>query len=163
MTGEEKLNEFLQAVDDWIACKNIIPAKGPTKKLKSEEYRGNVSKILGFTAETLKILTAEECLMYAYELHAYGEYLESVKAKENVILEWADSSIWYIISTVMQNYGTQYTKWQEKYYSAIKENPLASQILKVKNHAEARVKLLSGKAERIQNMAQTLNSLSRRR
>ena len=50
----------------------------------------------------------------------------------------------------MQNYGTQYTKWQEKYYSAIKENPLASEILKVKNHAEARVKMLDGKANRIQ-------------
>jgi len=163
MTGEEKLNEFLQAVDDWIACKNIIPAKGPTKKRKNEEYRGNVSKILGFDADQLKMLTAEECLAYAYELHAYGEYLESVKAKESIVLEWADSSIWYIISTVIQNYGTQYTKWQEKYYSAVKENPLASQILKVKNHAEARVKLLNGKADRVQSMAHILNSLSKRR
>jgi len=163
MTGEEKLNEFLQAVDDWIACKNIIPAQGPAKKPNSEEYKGNVSRILGFTADTLKALTAEECLAYAYELHAYGEYLESVRAKENIVLEWADSSIWYIISTVMNQYGGQYTKWQEKYYSAIKENPLASEILKVKNHAESRVKLLNGKADRIQNMAQILNSLSKRR
>ena len=63
----------------------------------------------------------------------------------------------------MNQYGGQYTKWQEKYYSAIKENPLASEILKVKNHAESRVKLLNGKADRIQNMAQILNSLSKRR
>tara|TARA_R110000824_G_scaffold360468_1_gene548214 strand:- start:4271 stop:4735 length:465 start_codon:yes stop_codon:yes gene_type:complete len=154
MTGEEKLNEFVQAVEDWISCKGIISPKKPNKKL---------SRVLGFTSDTLKILTAEECLCYAYDLHNYGEYLESVKAKENAILEWADSSIWYIISTVMQNYGTQYTKWQEKYYSAIKENPLAAEILKVKNHAEARVKILSGKADRIQNMANVLTNLSRRR
>ena len=50
-----------------------------------------------------------------------------------------------------------------KYYGAIKENPLASEILKVKNHAEARVSLLDGKAARVQKMADILNSLSRRR
>ena len=54
MTGEERLNEFLQAVDDWIECKNIIPTRGPIKKLKSEEYRGNISRLLNFTADELK-------------------------------------------------------------------------------------------------------------
>jgi len=162
MTGEERLNEFLEAVDEWVACKNIMSPRGPMKN-RDGEYRGNISKILGFTSDTLKILTAEECLSYAYELHNYGEYLESVKAKEKIVLEWAESSIWYIISTVLQNYGGQYAKWQEKYYSAVKENPLASEILKVKNHAEARVLLLDGKAARVQKMADILNSLSRRR
>jgi hypothetical protein len=163
MSGEEKLNEFLQAVDDWIACKNIIPVHGPTKKPNSDECSGNVSRILNFTADTLNILTADECLAYAYELHAYGEYLESVKAKENIVLEWADSSIWYIISTTLQQYGNKYTKWQEKYYSAVKENPLASEILKIKGHAEARVGVLQDTAHRIQRMAEILNSLSKRR
>tara|TARA_B100001094_G_C18182410_1_gene801715 strand:+ start:1209 stop:1697 length:489 start_codon:yes stop_codon:yes gene_type:complete len=162
MSGEEKLNEFTQAIDEWISCKNIISPDGPKKNLEGE-YKGNISRILNLTSETLRILTGEQCLSYAYELHNYGEYLESVKVKENAILEWADSSIWYIISTVMQNYGSQYTKWQEKYYSAIKENPLASDILKVKNHAEARVKILNGKADRIQSMANILTNLSRRR
>ena len=108
-------------------------------------------------------LSSEECACYAYELYAYSEYVEGVRTKEKIVLDWADASIWYIISTVMNQYGTQYTKWQEKYYSAIKENPLASQILKVKNHADARVKILNGKADRIQSMAQILNNLSKRR
>ena len=154
MTGEEKLNEFVQAIEDWVSCKGLIIPEKPNKK---------ISRVLAFTSDTLKILTAEECLCYAYDLHNYGEYLESVKAKENAILEWADSSIWYIISTVMQNYGTQYTKWQEKYYSAIKENPLASEILKIKNHAEARVRTLEGKNGRIIKMAEILTNMARRK
>ena len=125
--------------------------------------RGTFLKSWHSLPETLRILTAEECLAYAYELHNYGEYLESVKAKEKIILEWADGSIWYIISTVLHNYGGQYAKWQEKYYGAIKENPLAADILKIKNHAESRVSLLDGKAARVQKMADILNSLSRRR
>ncbi len=162
MTGEAKLNEFVQAVDDWISCKNIKSPRGARKNLKGEDV-SNISKILNMTSETLKSLTGEECLVYAYELHSYGEYLESVRAKEKIVLEWADGSIWYIISTVMHNYGGQYAKWQEKYYGAIKENPLAADILKIKNHAEARVSLLDGKAARVQKMADILNSLSRRR
>jgi len=153
MTGEEKLNEFLEAVNAWVSSKYFASV---------EEPKG-VTRILNMKKDDLKMLTGEECLCYAYELHAYSEYIETVRAKENATLEWAEGSIWYIISTVMQNYGTQYTKWQEKYYSAIKENPLASDILKVKNHAEARVKFLSGKADRAQRMADILTNLSRRR
>ena len=153
MTGEEKLNEFLEAIEAWVSSKHFASVEEPKE----------VARILNMKKDDLKILTGEECLCYAYELHAYSEYIETVRAKENAILEWAESSIWYIISTVMQNYGTQYTKWQEKYYSAIKENPLAFDVLKVKNHAEARVKFLNGKADRAQRMADILTNLSRRR
>lgn len=153
MTGEEKLVEFVEAIDSWVNSKYI----------HSSEPRKEVPEALNFRRQDLSSLSNSDCAFYAYELYAYAEYIEMLRTKENAILEWADSSIWYIISTVMQNYGTQYTKWQEKYYSAIKENPLASQILKVKNHADARVKMLSGKADRIQSMAQILNNLSKRR
>jgi hypothetical protein len=153
MTGEERLNEFIEAIDSWIESKYVHISK-PRKE---------APRALNFQKDTLRMLTTEECAFYAYELYAYAEYIETLRAKENAVLEWADSSIWYIISTVMNQYGTQYTKWQEKYYSAVRENPLASQILKVKNHADARVKILNGKADRIQSMAQILNNLSKRR
>jgi len=153
MSGEKRLSEFLSAIETWKACKNLVEI----------EENENVDQILNMNSDDIKTMTGEECLSQAYELYAYGEYIESVKVKEKIVLDWADSSIWYIISTTMQNYGTQYTKWQEKYYSAIKENPLATDILKVKNHAEARVSLLSGKSDRIQKMAEILNNLARRK
>ena len=153
MTGKEKLNEFLQAVEDWTSSQHIARI----------EEKEDITRILNFPSSTLQTLTAPECLCYAYELYAYGEYIETIRTKENTILEWADSSIWYIISTALQQYGDKYTKWQEKYYSAVKENPLASEILKIKGHAEARVNVLRDKANRIHRMAEILNSLSKRR
>ena len=153
MSGEKRLSEFLSAIETWKACKNLVEI----------EENENVDQILNMNSDDIKTMTGEQCLSQAYELYAYGEYIESMKVKEKIVLDWADSSIWYIISTTMQNYGTQYTKWQEKYYSAIKENPLATDILIVKNHAEARVSLLSGKSDRIQKMAEILNNLARRR
>ena len=111
MSGEERLNEFINAVEDWKSSKSIATVK------ENEE----IEIILNLETEDIKSLSSDVQASYAYELYAYSEYIETQKARESIILEWADSSIWYIISTVMQNYGTQYTKWQEKYYSAIRE------------------------------------------
>ena len=153
MSGEQKLNEFMEAVEAWKSSKNIAPIK------ENEE----IEIILNLKTQDIKSLSGEDRASYAYELYAYAEYIETQKVKEGIVLDWAESSIWYIISKTINQYGDKYTKWQEKYYSAVRENPLASEILKIKNHAEARVKTLDGKADRIQSMAQILNSLSRRR
>ena len=153
MSGEEKLNEFMEAVEVWKSSKSIAPIK------QNEE----IEIILNLKTQDIKSLSGEDRASYAYELYAYAEYIETQKVKESIILDWAESSIWYIICQTINQYGDKYTKWQEKYYSAVRENPLASEILKIKNHAEARVKALDGKADRIQSMAQILNSLSRRR
>ena len=153
MSGEEKLNEFMEAVEVWKSSKSIAPIK------ENEE----IEIILNLKTQDIKSLSGEDRASYAYELYAYAEYIETQKVKESIILDWAESSIWYIICQTINQYGDKYTKWQEKYYSAVRENPLASEILKIKNHAEARVKTLDGKADRIQSMAQILNSLSRRR
>ena len=152
-SGEEKLNNFLEAMDSWLA----------RKSLPSIDDNPQVKIILNMKSEEIRGLSSEECSCYAYELYAYSEYIEGAKVKEKIILDWAEASIWYIISTVIQNYGGKFSKWQEKYYSAIKENPTASYILRVKNHAEARVTTLDGKSERIQKMADILTNLSRRR
>ena len=153
MSGEEKLNEFVEAVEAWKSSKSIAPIEENTE----------IKIILNLKTQDIKSLSGEDRAAYAYELYAYAEYIESQKVKESIILDWAESSIWYIISQSINQYGDKYTKWQEKYYSAVRENPLASEILKIKNHAEARVKTLEGTANRVQSMAQILNNLSRRR
>tara|TARA_R100000664_G_scaffold33799_1_gene52077 strand:+ start:1320 stop:1781 length:462 start_codon:yes stop_codon:yes gene_type:complete len=153
MSGEQKLNEFLEAVDSWINSKTLAQIDPPD----------NISSILNLRSEDMKRLSSQDCICYAYELYAYAEYVEGEKVKENIILDWAESSIWYIISTALPQYGDKYTKWQEKYYAAVKENPLASDIFKIKNHAEARVNILKNRCKTIHSMAELLNNLSRRR
>ena len=153
MSGETRLNEFVEAVETWKSSKQLPP-------ITENE---NINKLVDLKSLDIKQLTAEEKASGAYELYEYAEYLEQARTKEKIILDWAESSIWYIIADRMSQYGDKYTKWQEKYYSAIKENPLASEIFKIKNHAEARVKTLDGTADRIQRMAEILNNLSKRR
>jgi len=153
MSGEEKLAEFLQAVEDWTKSKYLVEVKPPEE----------IEDILNASSGEIKSWNGETCNIAAFKLYAYAEYIETQKVKEKNILEWSESSIWFIISGVMSQYGNQYAKWQEKYYGACRENPLASEILKIKNHAEARVRTLDGKHNRIMKMAEILTNLARRK
>jgi hypothetical protein len=151
--GEEILSEFLENIDRY------------TKSLHLSEVKENqnISDLLNFQFSDFEKLTAMECSSAAYQLYAYAEYIETEKAKQKNILDWAESSIWFIISGTLDQYGDKFTKWQVKYYPAIKENPLASEILKIKNYAESKVKILEGKCERVMKMADVLNNLSRKK
>jgi hypothetical protein len=153
MSGETRLNEFLQAIEDWKSSKYLATVDPPEE----------ASIALNASSETMKSWSAEVCNIYSFKLYAYAEYIETEKTREKNTLEWAESSIWFIIGSVMNQYGGQYSKWQEKYYSAIKENPLASEILKIKNHAEARVRTLEGKNSRVIKMAEILANMARRK
>ena len=153
MNGDQKLNEFLSSIDRWLDVNNITKIEDNPK----------IKEIINLKSEDLKNLSSETCMEYAYELYAHSEYVERVKQRENTILQWADSSIWYIICNNMNQYGDKYTKWQEKYYSAIKENPLSSQILVIKNHAEARLSSIISYSENIKKMAEILNNMSKRK
>lgn len=156
MTGQEKLDHFKETIQSWMESRNF-------KSIKSPREDSNISTILNMTSETMRSLTSSECFMKAYELYAYSEYVGHEINKEKNVLEWADASIWYIISDIVSQYGDKYTKWQEKYYAAVKENPLASEILAVKVAAEARVRTLEGTCARLGKMAEILNSLGRRK
>jgi len=153
MSGETRLNEFLQAIEDWKSSKYLVEVEPPK----------DVEEALNAGFETIKSWSAEVCNTYAFKLYAYAEYIETELGKEKNTLEWADSSIWFIIGSAMNQYGGQYSKWQEKYFSAVKENPLSTEILKIKNHAEARVRTLEGKNNRIIKMAEILTNMARRK
>jgi hypothetical protein len=153
MSGEKKLAEFLQAIENWTKSKYLVPVKAPE----------DIEDIINADAEDIKSWSSDTCNINAFKLYAYAEYIETQKAKEKNILEWSESSIWFIISEVINQYGDKWAKWQQKYYGACKENPLASEILKIKGYAEAKVNTLEGKHSRIMKMAEILTNLARRK
>ena len=68
-----------------------------------------------------------------------------------------------MVGDKLQNYGGQYSKWQEKYYSAIKENPMATELNRLKIMSQARLNRLSGKVDNTKKMAGLLQDLGKRR
>lgn len=153
MSGEERYNVFIANLESWISASGIAKI----------ECNPEVEKTLNMRQSDLRQLSHNECLELSYELYAYSEYLDSILAQQQTVLNWADDSIWYIISDKVDQYGTKYTKWQEKYFRAVKENPLASEIIKVKNTASARVKVLENKINTVKRLSDILFSLSKRK
>ena len=153
MSSEDKAREFLQKVDEWIESRNVdLVAKND-----------QVDYIINLPSGELNNIKREAALSYSFVLFAHSEYLQTLYNKEKAVVDFCENSIWYIISDKVNNYGGQYSKWQEKYYSAIKENPLAKVLNNLKLHSEARLSRLNNKSDITKKMADILYDLSKRR
>ena len=153
MQSHAKALEFLQKIDDWIADRNA----DLVQKNERIEY------IINLPSEEINKMTPSSALAYSYVLFAHSEYLQTLYNKEKSVVDFCDNSIWFIISDKLKNYGGQYSKWQEKYFSAVKENPLASELNKLKLAAEARINRLSGKSDVVKKMGTILQDIGRKR
>lgn len=149
----EQLKIFVKTIEEWASSKYLAKVESPK----------DIEMVINADFEEMQSWSQQTCHINAFRLYAYSEYLAGIKAKEKNVLDWADGAIWFIISSTLDNYGDGFTKWEKKYYSAIKENPLATKILKAKNHAHARVQSVDGKQEILIKMADTLNNMARRK
>ena len=149
----DKAGEFLQKIDDWVNDRN----SDLMKKNDQAEY------IMNLPSGELNNMDARAASAYSFVLFAHSEYLQTLYNKEKSVVDFCDSSIWFIVADKMNNYGGQYAKWQEKYFSAVKENPLASELNRLKLSAEARINRLSGKADIAKKMANILQDIGRKK
>ncbi len=152
--GCDYVSGFFKKIDGWINDNKL-----DLKRVKHEECE----EILNYSIEELEQENPLDLLKKGYVLHGYADYLAAAYNREKMIYEYADNSINYILSSVFNNYGDQYTKWEVKYNSAVKENPLALKLLQLKNNARARLSLLENKSEHIKKMADLMIELSRRK
>ena len=153
MNNEQKAVEFLQKIDDWIEDRNVDLVR------KNDD----VERILNMRSDTINSLTPAEILSYSFILFSHAEYLQSLYNKEKSIVDFCGDSIWFIIGNKMDNYGGQYAKWEVRYFSAIKENPLASELNRLKLTAEARANRLKDKSEIVRRMGTVFQDLGKRR
>ena len=148
-----KANEFLQKINDWIDDRNA----DLVQKNEQAEY------IINLPSGELNNMEPRAASSYSFVLFAHSEYLQTLYNKEKSVVDFCDSSIWFIVADKMNNYGGQYAKLQEKYFSAVKENPLASELNRLKLSAEARINRLSGKADITKKMANILQDIGRKK
>ena len=153
LTNEQKVNEFLQKVDDWIEDRNIDLAE------KNEE----VAEIMSMKSDDIRSLSQEKALSFSFVLFSHAEYLQTLHNKEKTVVEFCSDSIWFIVADKMDNYGGQYAKWEMRYDSAIKENTLAAELNRLKLTAEARINRLSGKIDAVKKMASVLHDIGKKR
>lgn len=149
----EEYNRFVNKIDLWIKQSAIIDSYFDEEK---------VEQILRINVDDFKNYNNNELSKFAYQLYGYVDHLQKVYNQEKCVLEFADESIWHVISKYINNYGNEFTKWQVKYHSAIQENPLASKLSVLRNNVRARVTLLEGRLDTVKRRAEILLELSRR-
>jgi hypothetical protein len=153
LTNEQKLTEFLQKVDDWIEDRNVDLAE-PNEEIEA---------IMSLKADELRNLDTQKALSFSFVLFAHAEYLQTLHNKEKTVVSFCNDSIWFIVADKLENYGGQYSKWEARYYSAIKENPLASELNRLKLASEARINRLAGKVDAAKKMASVLHDIGKKR
>ncbi len=143
----------MKNVDDWIEDRHAELAD------INEEVEG----IMQLTSEQVQDLDPQTALSHSFVLFAHAEYIQTLHNKERTVLDFCSNSIWFIVADKMDNYGGQYSKWEVRYHSAVKENPLASELYRLKLSAEARLNRLQSKSENVRRMASVLQDIGKRR
>jgi flagellin-specific chaperone FliS len=154
LNNDNLVDIFLDKVDKWI---NENKLNFVRKKFDK------VEEILNLLPEDMSELSTEELMQNSYCLYAYVDHVQSIYNREKTVVDFAEESISFIISPVINNYGDQFTKWQTKQTLAIKENPLAMKLNQLKNHAQSRLNMLDNKVEYIKKMADIMVEIAKRR
>lgn len=116
---------------------------------------------LNLTHAQLLSMDQQECCVISFKLQQYGLYVNSIYNRLENIKNWAEERLSIIIGKYAKNYGTAYTKYDEKRAAIIAENSVAEALLKVVLKSGGKAKELSGVSQRIGNMATTLLELSK--
>lgn len=148
------VNIFLSNIENWINNNKLN-----LKRVKHQECE----EILNMSIEELEDSVPTDLLNKAYVLYGYADYLSDAYNNQKMVNEYAEQSISYIIAPIVNNYGDQYTKWEIKYNSAIRENPLTKKLNQLKGHSNARLTLLQNKSEHVRRMADLIVEISRRK
>jgi len=141
---------FLDNIDKWI---NDFFLPLPVDKSR-------VDHILNKSPEELRSSNSEDLAIDCILLYKYIDGLQSLYNKEKSVLDFAESSILFISSKEIENYGDKYTKWELKYNAAVKQNPLALKLFKLALVSRARLTSVEKRIENIKKIADLINQIS---
>lgn len=147
---DEKIKKYEKELDDII------------EKIGISFYKDEASiEALKLTYSQLRDMDQRECCILAYNLQQYGLYIQSVTNRLNSISYWLNESINKIVGKYAKNYGTDYTKFEEKRAAIIAENEAANHLMSLLIKASGKNKELYSLSTKIGSMANTLLEISK--
>ncbi len=158
MSGKEesltqsRLKEFEQELDAMLANIGITFIQNP-----------EVIDALQLTYEQLKNIVSEEALILACQLQQYALYIQSVYNRLDSIKGWAEHNLSVVVGKEGRNYGTDYTKYEEKRAYVINENSYAKALAKILLSSSSKAKELNHMSNKIEKYSYILLELSKRK
>lgn len=147
---ESKIEQYEASLDELIDKIGI-------SYVKDEES----IEALKLTYNQLSKMDQQECTILAYKLAQYGLYIQSVQNRLSNINNWCNTALEKIVGKHAQNYGTQFTKYEEKKACIIAENSAAAALSKLILKSSGKYKELNGISTKIANMSTILIELSK--
>lgn len=150
--SEERLNTFLQKIDDYLKTNNIEKIVISEEAIKAEK----------FSLQEIQSLSQDDCFNYAYALLQYAVSINYEKEHQKVALNWCNDSLNTIIAREADSFSP-YTKHDMKVASIIATNSLAYKINEWKAVAEARIMMLDNREFIIRKQADCLMEKGKRK
>ena len=152
MNASDRLQEFIQGIQNYIEGKNL----GPTKFNK--DYR--IAET--YSTEKLEKLTQDECFNGAFLLYQYADYINSEKCSQENVFSWCEKALNTIISTETEEMS-QYTRHDMKVAHVLRSHDLAKKIDEWKSVAEGRVISLGSKEYSVRKKSDCLMEKGKRK
>lgn len=130
MSGEQELkvqdrwNEFEKVISNYLNSLRFVTTNANTE---------DASIALNLTHDLIEKLSAQQCNEYAYSLDVYSFYLQQELNKHKSKLAWAKHNLDVTIGSriLNGNYGTAYTKYEEKRLIIIADNIYCKELNKM--------------------------------
>lgn len=142
----DKFEEMMNDFDTSIGLGNLT-------------YNPEVDAALSFSFDQLNTMDAESCLLYAYKLEQYALFLQARHNRMRNVKNWAKNNLTLIVAKEGKNYGTQYTKYEEKVALVCAGDSYAAEINSFLSISDCKAEELEMMANRVSNMSRTLNNL----
>lgn len=154
--------ESSQIEDRWQQFAEIAEKYLSELQLRTIKVNDDVQTVLNMDAQTLRVLSTEDCNVYAYLLDRYAFILQKEINGHAAKLNWAkhnlDVSIGHILAT--SQWGTQYTKYEEKRLMIISQNSYCRALNQMVLEASSIVQSLDGMSYKVATIAKTLKDLA---
>jgi hypothetical protein len=151
MTAEDRLNDFLSKVNQYIDSKFLAPKEFDQECLASDNL----------SVGELNDMSRDDCFSHAYKLYQYADHLASERANQENVCRWCDLSLNSIMAQEIDN--SMIAKYEIKAARVILENELAATITKWKQHAESRLAKLSSREYNVRKKADILFEKGKRK
>lgn len=158
MIGEEELATESRLKDFERDLDNLINSIGIT--FTKDEV---ATEALNLTYEQLKKMHYQEALILNYKLHQYGLYILSLYNRAENIKNWANHNLNVVVGKEGHNYGSTYTKFEERRVMVIAGNSFAKALSDIYLRSSAIATELNGLSLKIEKIAYSLFELSKKR
>jgi hypothetical protein len=87
-----------------------------------------INSILNLTDDQLRLLSAEDCGIKAYQLLQYSLFLQKETNRHAAKIKWSKHNLDYVTAKYGQGYGDKYTKYEERQGLLISDNSYAKAL-----------------------------------